>query len=53
MECGMELASFPGCLPLCFLVAYVTFEPSSDKLAEGLVPLLRTSFTSKVDSQRE
>ena len=41
MECGMELASFPGRLPLHFLVAHMTFEPPSDKLAEGLVPLLR------------
>ena len=39
------------CMSLCslvprpsatlFLFAYVTFEPLSDKLAEGLVPLLR------------
>ena len=33
-----------------FLVAYVTFEPLSDKLAEGLAGTTPTSFTSKVDT---
>ena len=41
MERRMELASFPGHQPLRFLVVYMTYEPPSDKLAEGLVPLLR------------
>ena len=33
-----------------FLFAYVTFEPLSDKLAEGLHGTTPTSFTSKVDT---
>ena len=35
-----SLVPRPSAAP--FLVAYVTFEPPSDKLAEGLVPLLYT-----------
>ena len=33
-----------------FLVAYMTFEPLSDKLAEGLHVTTPTSFTSRVDT---
>ena len=35
-----QVSLVPRLSAASFLVAYVTFEPPSDKLAEGLVPLL-------------
>ena len=41
------LASFPGRLLLCFLVAYVTFEPPSDKLPAYLTRVQRSHISDK------